>query len=70
LATYQANYKKKQTLTTQSDLKKGQSGLAQAIRMFKDDPDVGVVNFGIEDIQRSDFVGRAVTAYFMERSKG
>lgn len=49
--------------TSQIDIKESKSGFMDAINRFKDDPDVGVVKFGIEDIQRSDFVGRVITSY-------
>jgi phosphate starvation-inducible PhoH-like protein len=50
--------------TSQTDLKVGQSGLYHAVSLFQNDPAVEVLKFGIEDIQRHDFVGRVITAYF------
>lgn len=43
------------------------SGLVDAVRRFGSDPDVEVVWFGVEDIQRHDFVGRVVRSYAENR---
>lgn len=39
------------------------SGLIDAVNRFSGDPDVGIVQFGLEDIQRADFVGRVIRSY-------
>lgn len=41
----------------------GQSGLADAIARLRDDEDVGVIEFGLDDIVRSGFCARVVKAY-------
>jgi phosphate starvation-inducible PhoH-like protein len=55
--------------TTQTDLKNGGSGLAEAAAMFKDDPAVEVITFGIDDILRHDFVGRVIQRYAEQDAK-
>jgi phosphate starvation-inducible PhoH-like protein len=48
---------------SQTDLKQGSSGLTHAVNLFRGDTDVEVIEFGVADILRHDFVGRAITAY-------
>lgn len=55
---------------SQCDLKTPKkSGLLHAIGLMSNDPTVGVIRFTVDDVQRSDFVGRVIRAYDADRSK-
>jgi phosphate starvation-inducible PhoH-like protein len=53
---------------TQCDLKPGQSGLLHAVELFRDHPNVGVIEFTVDDVRRSDFVGDVIRAYAKDRA--
>ncbi len=55
---------------SQTDLRKPyESGLMQAVKLLESDPQVGVVRFTVDDVKRSDIVGRIIRAYATSRQK-
>lgn len=52
----------------QQDIKPGTSGLEHAIKLMQEDPAVAVIRFTVDDVKRSDFVGRVIRAYAADRS--
>lgn len=52
---------------SQTDLKSDSTGLAHAVRIFRENMRVAVIEFTVDDVRRSDFVGDAIRAYDQDR---